>query len=166
MFSWSSENMSMSIVWPLSKLIETMFYFCQLWLSVMFERWEYRLVPTQVWDVRPDQGSVMESSTQSRNNIYALERDLYHGQFCYDNDYQFNFEVQRIYSTALCELWPLTISGRRLRRTTVTTALLSWEKWCLTPGQSSPRLGSLSHPGVRLRWDRETKSGRSRSVNS
>ena len=35
----------------------------------------------------------MERSAQSRNNIYALERDLYHGQFCYDNDYQFNFEV-------------------------------------------------------------------------
>ena len=48
--------------------------------------------------MRPDQTcetlrSLMEPSTQSRNNIYALERDLYHGQFCYDNDYQFNFEV-------------------------------------------------------------------------
>ena len=53
---------------------------------------------SQVLDVRPDLTcqtlrSVMEPSTQSRNNIYALERDLYHGQFCYDNDYQFNFEV-------------------------------------------------------------------------
>ena len=37
--------------------------------------------------------SPMERPTQSRNNIYSLERDLYHGQFCYDNDYQFNFEV-------------------------------------------------------------------------
>ena len=51
----------------------------------------------QVLDVRPDKRaetvSLMEQSTQSRNNIYALERELYHGQFCYDNDYQFNFEV-------------------------------------------------------------------------
>ena len=51
----------------------------------------------QVLDVRPDKraetDSLMEQSTQSRNNIYALERDLYHGQFCYDNDYQFTFEV-------------------------------------------------------------------------
>ena len=23
----------------------------------------------------------------------SLERDLYHGQFCYDNDFQFRFEV-------------------------------------------------------------------------
>ena len=30
---------------------------------------------------------------QSRNNIYALERDLYHGQFCYENDPNFTFEV-------------------------------------------------------------------------
>merc|ERR1712032_702248 len=29
---------------------------------------------------------------QSRRNIAALERDLYHGQYCYDNDYQFRFE--------------------------------------------------------------------------
>merc|ERR550539_413990 len=41
----------------------------------------------------------MESSTQSRNNIYALERDLYHGQFCYDNDYQFNFEEAEAYDS-------------------------------------------------------------------
>merc|ERR1712110_150970 len=29
---------------------------------------------------------------QSRRNIAALERDLYHGQYCYDNDFQFRFE--------------------------------------------------------------------------
>ena len=37
--------------------------------------------------------SQMEHSGQSRNNISALERDLFHGEFCYDNDYQFTFEV-------------------------------------------------------------------------
>ena len=52
----------------------------------------------QVLAVRPDLSwesvcSEMEPTAQSRNNIYALERDLYHGQFCYDNEYQFNFEV-------------------------------------------------------------------------
>ena len=66
--------------------------------------------------------SVMESSTQSRNNIYALERDLYHGQFCYDNDYQFNFEVYLYY---ILQQGVLIISARRLRLTTVTTVLLS-----------------------------------------
>ena len=48
------------------------------------------------------------------------------------------------------ETW--IISARRQRRTTVTTALLSWEKWCLTLGQSSQPLGSLFLPGVSLRW--------------
>ena len=49
---------------------------------------------TQVLDGRPGVAvSQMEQSGQSRNNIYALERDLFHGQFCYDNDYQFTFEV-------------------------------------------------------------------------
>merc|ERR1712156_833654 len=42
-------------------------------------------------------GSQMEQSGQSRNNIYALERDLFHGQFCYDNDYQFTFEDTEAY---------------------------------------------------------------------
>ena len=46
--------------------------------------------PDQTWEPLRSQ---MERSAQSRNNIYALERDLYHGQFCYDNDYQFTFEV-------------------------------------------------------------------------
>merc|ERR1719232_1193372 len=35
---------------------------------------------------------------QSRNNIYALERDLYHGQFCYENDPNFTFEDSDTFS--------------------------------------------------------------------
>merc|ERR1712227_165658 len=35
---------------------------------------------------------------QSRNNIYSLERDLYHGQFCYENDPNFTFEDSDTFS--------------------------------------------------------------------
>ena len=75
--------------------------------------------PDQTWETLR---SVMEPSAQSRNNIYALERDLYHGQFCYDNDYQFNFEVL-LHSFERSAVFIVT--ARILRHTTVTTVLLS-----------------------------------------
>ena len=101
-------------------------------------------------EARPELGvSEMERPAQSRNNIYALERDLYHGQFCYDNEYQFNFEVVWTWRRGRSDdcLW-----CRSARRTTVTMVLLSWEKWPRTLFQSS--LGSLSLRRISVRWDK------------
>ena len=152
-------------------------YISKLWLSVMFERWEYWLVPSQVLDVRPvqtreKQCAVWWSPPPSPGTTSSLWREISitdssattmitsstsrYREFILDQSGVWSFLVVNCI---------LIISGRRLRRTTVTTALLSWEKCCLAPGQSSQRPGSLFLRGARLRWDKVwSRSGNLQSM--